>query len=498
MEISRSSGILLHPSSLPGPYGIGDFGPEAYRWIDFVAASGCAYWQILPLGPTGFGDSPYQSFSSFAGNPLFISPELLVEEELLGEEDLSEQPAFPQEKVDFAQIKRWKNEILGKAFRRFADNDAVAKDMVKFLGEESEWLSDFTLFRAIKRKHGGVAWMDWPVPLRDRNPQALKEAEQSLEEDIAYYAFGQFLFFRQWDKLRTYATEKGVTIIGDLPIYAAQDSADVWARRDLFHLDKEGKPTKVSGVPPDYFSETGQLWGNPLYRWEDHADDGFSWWLDRVKASLKMVDILRLDHFRGFADYWSVPAGETTAVNGRWEQGPGEAFFQALEAELGGLPIIAEDLGELSPAVSVLRDQFSLPGMKILQFAFVDDLEHEFLPHNYPENCVAYSGTHDNDTTRGWFDKAPDEERAFCMDYLDVKGGDIAWDFICAIWDSAAKLAIAPMQDFLNLGTEARMNYPSSAQGNWSWRMPDDTLYSSLARRIAELNTKHARLNSHL
>lgn len=495
MNIERSSGILLHPSSLPGSYGIGDFGPHAYAWVDFLADSGCSYWQVLPLGPTGFGDSPYQSFSSFAGNPMLISLDLLAAEELLSEEDLKSRPTFSEGRVDFSKVNIWKSEIIKKVYHHLSELTSRTEEFKDFCLEQAAWLEDFTLFMALKAEQGGVAWVDWPAPLRDRHPEALESASTRLAEKMQKITFTQFLFFKQWNALRAHMAARGIVVIGDLPIYVAEDSVDVWTRRELFQMDEQGAPSAVAGVPPDYFSETGQLWGNPLYRWEEHAREGYSWWQARIKASLNMVDILRLDHFRGFADYWAIPAGEVTAVNGRWEQGPGEAFFHALKAELGELPIIAEDLGELSPAVSKLREQFSLPGMKILQFAFDDDLEHEFLPHNYPENCVAYTGTHDNDTTRGWFESAPENERAFCKDYLKVDGSDIAWDFIRAIWGSAARLALAPMQDLLDLGTEARMNFPSSAQGNWAWRMKEGALSSDLSERIAKLNTAHNRSN---
>lgn len=495
MKIARSSGILLHPSSLPGRYGIGDFGPQAYRWVDFMADSGCTHWQMLPLGHTGFGDSPYQSFSSFAGNPLLISPDHLLEEGLVKESDLDNPPAFLDRRVDFAAVRKWKDQLIKKALDQLAENPELVSEFTAFCQEQADWLEDYSQFMALKMEYGGTAWTDWPQAFRDRIPNALITARESLAKKMERIAFAQFIFFKQWSALRTHMAERGIAVIGDLPIYAAQDSVDVWTRRDLFQLDETGMPSAVSGVPPDYFSETGQLWGNPLYRWEEHAGENFSWWQARIKASLKLVDSLRLDHFRGFADYWAVPAGELTAVNGRWELGPGDDFFYALKKELGELPIIAEDLGELSPAVYKLRDKFSLPGMKILQFAFDDGLEHEFLPHNYPENCVAYTGTHDNDTSRGWFKTAPRKERSFCKDYLKTNGKNIADDFIRSIWGSAAKLVIAPIQDFLELDSEARMNYPSSAQGNWAWRLEEGSLSTELAVRIADLNAESGRTN---
>lgn len=492
-QIPRSSGILLHPTSLPGPHGIGDLGPSAFEWVDFLAESGCSYWQLLPLGPTGYGDSPYQSFSSFAGNPLLISPELLAAENLLGEQDFADSPVFSEKRVDFATVNAWKSTLLKQAYQQRSANPKLTKDFINFREEEAAWLDDYVLFIALKEEQGGIAWLDWLIPLRDRQVQAIASAKKRLRQQIDIIAFGQFLFFRQWAALRAHMEERGIAVIGDLPIYVAQDSVDVWTRPELFQLNPDGNPVAVAGVPPDYFSKTGQLWGNPLYRWDVHAQENFAWWRTRVSASLKTLDFLRLDHFRGFVDYWSVPADQSTAVNGRWEQGPGKEFFHALKAELGELPIIAEDLGEVSPAVFKLRDQFSLPGMKILQFAFDDGLNHDFLPHNYPQKCVAYTGTHDNDTTQGWYKSAPENERAFCNDYLKVAGDDIAWDFIHAIWASSANLAISPMQDILSLESHARMNLPSSSQGNWAWRMQANALSSQLAGRLSQLNIANNR-----
>jgi 4-alpha-glucanotransferase len=493
-QVTRSSGILLHPSSLPSPYGIGDLGPTAFAWVDFLAEAGCSYWQLLPLGPTGFGDSPYQSFSSFAGNPLLISPDALIADKLLTHQDLLEAPVFPEDKVDFSVVNAWKSVLLTKAHQGLSANAQLNDAFANFRRQEAAWLDDYALFVAIKEEQAGVAWLDWPIPLRDREAAAITSAKARLAKQIEIIAFAQFLFFSQWVALRSHMAERGIQVIGDLPIYVAQDSVDVWTRPELFQLNTDGSPIAVAGVPPDYFSETGQLWGNPLYRWDLHAKDDFAWWRARISASLNMLDILRLDHFRGFVDYWAVPAGDSTAINGTWQQGPGESFFHALKTKFGELPIIAEDLGEISPAVFNLRDQFSLPGMKILQFAFDDGLEHDFLPHNYPQNCVAYTGTHDNDTTLGWYKSAPESERAFCDDYLKRgQGDDIAWNFIHAIWSSAANLAIAPMQDILSLDSSARMNLPSSSQGNWTWRMKTEALSPQLVNRLVQLNSSSKR-----
>ncbi|MEA3351651.1 MAG: 4-alpha-glucanotransferase, partial [Chloroflexota bacterium] len=400
MKFKRSSGILLHPTSLPGSYGIGDIGPEAHAWIDFLAAAGSSLWQVLPLGPTGYGDSPYQCFSAFAGNPYIISPEMLMSDGLLFPHEADALHSLPQGSVNFGAVIPLKLKLLEQAYKRFREGlfPQLEKDFETFTTTESNWLDDFAVFMAIKEAHDGHPWVDWPAPFRDRDPKALKEFCQSHNNDIERHALWQFLFFRQWKSLRSHARKNGVQIIGDIPIFVAHDSADVWANPDLFYLDAAGQPTVIAGVPPDYFSPTGQRWGNPLYRWDTHAQDGYSWWLDRFRAVLSLVDIVRLDHFRGFAGYWEIPAEEETAVKGRWVPGPGVDFIEAVQADLGALPIIAEDLGEITPDVIELRDRFNLPGMKILVFAFDGDADNDFLPHNYNPNCVVYTGTHDNDT----------------------------------------------------------------------------------------------------
>lgn len=493
MKFERSSGILLHPTSLPGPYGIGDLGSSAYEFVDWLAGVGCNLWQILPLGPTGYGDSPYQCFSAIAGNPYLINPDFLLHDGLLHPDDLVEKMDFQEDQVDFGRLIPWKLNLLERAFSRFrSDPRPFRSEFDHFSAENVSWLPDYALFMAIKEAHGGGAWGDWPIELRGRENTALEEAGKSLSDAIQRYTFYQFIFYRQWNALRNYARERGIKIIGDIPIFVAYDSADVWANPELFYLDDLGQPTVVAGVPPDYFSPTGQLWGNPLYRWEVHREHSYDWWLSRFRAILGQVDIVRLDHFRGFAGYWEIPGGSPTAETGRWVPGPGEDFFQKIKTELGELPIIAEDLGEITPDVIKLRDQFNLPGMKILQFGFSGP-DNAFLPHNYPETCVTYTGTHDNDTALGWYESAPNLERDFARRYLNSDGGDFAWDIIRAAWSSVAVYALAPMQDFLRLGPEARMNFPGKLGNNWCWRMAADALTDVLKGRLSELNYLYRR-----
>lgn len=496
MTFNRSSGILLHPTSLPGSYGIGDIGPQAYRFIDWLVSTGSKLWQVLPLGPTGYGDSPYQCFSAFAGNPYLISPEDLYTEGLLTQDDLNKKPAFSASHIDFGLLIPWKLELLQKAFSQFQSTPGQLQTAFDyFRAENASWLDDYSLFMALKESNGDGAWNSWPEHHKKRKKPALSKALNELAETIMRYAFYQFIFFRQWNKLRSYANERGIQIIGDIPIFVAYDSADVWSHPELFFLDKDGNPTVVAGVPPDAFSATGQLWGNPLYNWEIHKKDGYAWWLSRVRASLQTVDIIRFDHFRGFAGYYEIPANHNTAELGRWVAGPGEDLFRAVDKYLGdglnthgtGLPIIAEDLGLVTPDVIKLLEAFDLPGMKVLQFGFTGP-ENPFLPHNYIPNCVAYTGTHDNDTTRGWFELAEKPEREFAMRYLVVDGHDFAWDLIRAVWKSVAVIAITPMQDVLSLGGEARMNFPSRLGGNWSWRMDESDMREDLATKLKDLN----------
>lgn len=495
MKSNRKSGILLHPTSLPGHYGIGDLGPSAHRWVDFLGEVGCGIWQVLPLGPTGYGDSPYQCFSAFAGNPYLISPEILLEEGLLQPNDFSEIPDFLKEKVDYGKVITWKLGILDAAYSRFKKTNIkelrIAYEDFQVL--QNYWLPDFALFMALKEAYGGGSWVGWPEQLRRREAKPLEMARQNHLEQIERQKFMQFLFFRQWAALREHASDLNVHIIGDIPIFVAHDSAEVWAKPDLFYLDKKGNPTVVAGVPPDYFSKTGQLWGNPLYRWEVHEDNNFDWWIRRMQAVLHLVDIVRLDHFRGFAGYWEVQASEETAEKGRWVPGPGKKFFQAVKNALGDLPIIAEDLGVITPDVVEMREHFNLPGMRVLLFAFTGDPSEAFLPHNHVKNCVVYTGTHDNDTARGWYKRVEEDERAFYRRYLGRSGQDVAWDLIRAAWSSVSDFAIAPMQDFLDLDNQARMNYPGNPSGNWSWRMKSDALSESLIKRIKDFNFLYSR-----
>lgn len=497
MRFDRSGGIILHPTSFPGPDGIGDLGPEAFFWIDRLSESGSTLWQILPLGPTGYGDSPYQCFSAFAGNPFLVSSAVLLDEGILNLEDLADRPEFPDDRVDYGPVIGWKLSLLDRAYAHFQASASKSSQaaFASFQEKNSYWLPDFALFMAIKESQGGVSWNHWPKPLRQRSERAISRFRKENVEAILRHTFRQFLFFQQWQKVHDYAHEKGVSIIGDAPIFVAYDSADVWSNPDLFYLDDAGNPTVVAGVPPDYFSPTGQLWGNPLYRWDVHAATGYAWWIERLRATLRLVDIIRLDHFRGFAGYWEVPFGNPTAEKGRWVPGPGALFFEAIQQALSDLPIIAEDLGEITPDVVDLREQFQFPGMKILQFAFASDPCDPFLPHNYPVNCVAYTGTHDNDTTVGWYTTSgTPKEHDFARRYLARSGKDIAWDMIRAVWSSVAVFSLAPLQDFLSLDTAARMNYPGRASGNWGWRMPANTMDDSLVARIRETNYLYGRL----
>ena len=492
MKLKRAAGVLLHPTSLPGPDGIGDLGPQAYRWIDFLVDAGCALWQVLPLGPTGYGDSPYQCFSAFAGNPFLISPEALMQAGLLTDADVADRPDFPADRVDYGPVITWKLTLLDRAFANFkaAAATPLRDEFIAFQAREAAWLNDFAAFMALKEANGGVSWNNWPDAQRTRAPHVLSAAYQS--EAFQRHAFRQFLFFRQWLALRQYTNAKGLQIIGDIPIFVAYDSADAWAHPELFYMDEQGRPTVVAGVPPDYFSPTGQLWGNPLYRWSAHQQSAYAWWFDRIRATLRQVDLIRLDHFRGFAGYWAVPAGMPTAEIGEWKPGPGKDFLAALQKTLGDLPLIAEDLGLITPDVIDLRDSFNLPGMRILQFGFGGPTD-AFLPHNYVRNCAVYTGTHDNDTVRGWYKTAPKSEKQFCLKYLNTSAAKLPWAMVRAIWASVANVAVAPLQDLLGLGNEGRMNYPGREAGNWFWRMPIGALSDALRDDLLELNTLYDR-----
>jgi len=493
MKFDRSGGILFHPTSLPGPYGIGDLGPQAFRFVDWLTSTGCKLWQVLPLGPTGYGDSPYQCFSAFAGNPYLISFDGLIEDGLLTQDDFADMPDFNASRVDFGLLIPWKLDLLLKAFSRFQSaSDDLRKEFDSFFANNASWLDDYALFMSLKESNGGGAWNEWSEDLRKRKKSAMDKARTEHAESMLRYSFYQFIFFRQWTKLRAYANERGVKIIGDIPIFIAYDSADAWSNQDLFFLGEDSLPTVVAGVPPDYFSATGQLWGNPLYRWDVHKKTGYAWWLERFRSVLNLVDIVRVDHFRGFAGYWEIPFGQPTAEHGQWVTGPGSDFFNAMNKGLlqgndSELPIIAEDLGVITPDVVELRDSFNLPGMRILQFGF-SGADNPFLPHNYVSNCVAYTGTHDNDTARGWLETAPQNEREYAFRYLNTDPNRFVWDMIRSVWSSVAVYAVAPMQDALNLGTEARMNFPSKLGGNWEWRMSEKDMGEELARSLRELN----------
>ncbi len=498
MRFPRSSGILLHPTSLPGPWGIGDLGPSAYAFVDFLAAAGQSLWQVLPLGPTGYGDSPYQCFSAFAGNPLLISLDALIQRGLLSYDEAASAAAercLSPDVVHYGEVLNLKLRLLRRAFERVLAGAApdLAGDFRAFQAAQAGWLADYALFMALKDAHAGQPWNAWGPPLRDRQPEALARARQEHAATIAFQEFLQFLFFHQWSHLKAYANQQGIAIIGDAPIFVAYDSADVWANRDLFFLDASGNPTVVAGVPPDYFSATGQRWGNPLYRWREMAQDGYRWWVERMRAVFAQVDVLRLDHFRGFAAYWEVPAEEETAIKGRWVRGPGAALFTRLEAALGSLPIIAEDLGLITPDVHALRDQFDFPGMKVLQFAF-DTPENPYLPHNHVPNCVVYTGTHDNNTSVGWFQGLTEEERERVRAYLGRDGADIAWDLLRLALMSVADLVVIPFQDVLRLGAEARMNTPGLLGQNWAWRFRAEALNDGLASGLRFLTAVYDRL----
>jgi 4-alpha-glucanotransferase len=490
----RSAGILLPPTSLPGPYGIGDLGPAARAWVEALVRARQTWWQVLPLGPTGFGDSPYQSTSTFAGNPLLISPDLLVEEGLLQGADVRP-PEFPADHVDYAAVEAFKGDLLARAFTAFHGGAAahLHGPLEEFRARADGWLPDFALFLALKEAHQDRPWTDWPEALVRREPAALAEARASLGDAIARQQFVQFLFFRQWQALRRYAHDRGVRIIGDIPIFVSPDSADVWAHPELFQLDEHRRPRVVAGVPPDYFSATGQLWGNPLYDWDALKRTGYAWWLARLQATLSLVDVVRLDHFRGFEAFWEIPAGMPTAEVGRWVKAPGADFFETARRVLGGLPLIAEDLGVITPEVEALRDQLALPGMRILQFGFSDGT-NPYLPHNFERRTVVYTGTHDNDTTVGWFHALPEAERDYLHRYLPQASAEtIAWDLIRLAWASVADYALAPLQDLFSLPTEARMNMPGKAEGNWRWRYRAEMLTGELLDRLAELTEVYNR-----
>jgi 4-alpha-glucanotransferase len=495
MDFKKYAGILVHPTSFPSPYGIGDLGPGAYEFIDFMEKSGLTLWQVLPLGHTGFGDSPYQPFSSFAGQPLIISIDELRKAGLLWDEDFYDMPQWNPRFVDYGPAIEFKTTLLKKAFERYENpeisdaystNEEFRQEYETFC-QESEWLDDYALFMAGKDYHNGQPWYEWEDNLKKPTDKQKAEWMEKLSTEMNYYRFIQFLFHKQWFELKTYANEKNIKIVGDIPIFVAMDSADVWCNKKLFDLDSKGYPKTVAGVPPDYFSATGQLWGNPLYKWSEHTKTGYDWWIKRVRHQLKLADFLRIDHFRGFDQYWAIPYGEETAINGKWKKAPGVNFFTHLEATLGyNMPIIAEDLGEIDQSVIDLRDKFGLPGMKILQFGFENPEENSFLPHNFVRNCVCYTGTHDNDTTKGWYEKCYESSKDKLRRYFNTDGGDVCWTMIRACFSSVANMAIVPMQDVLQLGSESRMNTPGVAEGNWAWRFCKEDITQHLIDRLYE------------
>jgi 4-alpha-glucanotransferase len=506
MTFSRASGILLHPTSLPSKFGIGDFGDEAYKFIDFLVESKQTLWQVLPLGQTGFGDSPYQCFSAFAGNVYLISLEKLVEAGFLDKKDLLKIPNFPVDKVEFGKVIEYKLPLLKKAFENFRKSSdlKLVEAFHLFCDDNAFWLEDYALFRAIKLSQNQVSWQDWDEDLKLRKPEALEIAKLELDDEAFAQKFYQFVFFTQWNELKSYANSQSIKIIGDVPIFIALDSCDVWCNPHQFKLDEDGSPRVVAGVPPDYFSETGQLWGNPIYNWDLMRDEGFKWWVERVRFTMKTVDIVRIDHFRGFAASWEVPAGDKTAERGQWVNVPGIDLFKTLLWVFGELPILAEDLGVITPDVEELRDFFGFPGMRILQFAWGGDTKNIDLPHNYIPNSCVYTGTHDNDTTVGWFNskagkgsprdaKQIKKEKDFCLKYLRSDGTEIHWDFIRTVLASVANTAIIPMQDLLGAGNEARMNLPGSTTGNWYWRCETKDFDKQIAERLADLSELYGR-----
>lgn len=499
MRFERASGILLHPTSLPGPHEIGDFGPEAYHFVDFLQSAGQKLWQVLPLNPTGYADSPFQCFSASAGNPLLVSLDRLADAGLLSRSELHG-PQCPQENIDYEASSRFKTPLLRRAARRFLEA-ASTKDKAQFDGfvrENASWLDDFALFMAVKEALGMVAWTEWPEDIASRNPDAVNRWSKQLASAVAAHKFLQYEFFRQWQALRVYGRNRNVRIIGDVPIYVAHDSADVWVNREFFLLDQHGRPEKVAGVPPDYFSATGQLWGNPIYNWPRLRETNYAWWVERMRSALRLYDFVRIDHFRGFEAYWEVPARESTAMHGRWAKGPGRELFAVLREKLGELPVIAENLGVITPEVEAIRHEFGLPGMAILQFAFGNDPQApSFKPHNYVRELVAYTGTHDNDTVVGWWTSGGGDstrtaedvtkEHAYARAYLGFKDEPVNWVLIRGIMASVANTAITQMQDVLGLGSEARMNLPGKASGYWKWRMKPGAASKQVAARLKEL-----------
>ncbi len=495
MNFHRASGILVHPTSLPGPNGSGDLGPAAYHFVDWLVSAGQRLWQILPLGGIGPGNSPYMSSSAFAGNVLLIDLQALQQAGWLDDSALVPAQGFADARLHFDVVVPWRMERLQRAAAGFAAGATAAdrKDFHDFCAQHASWLGDYALFMALADAHGWGLWCDWSPALARRDSDALAQARARHARAITFWQFCQWCFFRQWGRLREYARGRGIRIVGDTPIFVAYQSADVWVRPELFELDHDGRPQVVAGVPPDYFSATGQRWGNPLYRWDAHREEGYAWWTERVRRTFELVDIVRIDHFRGFADYWEIPAGEPTAVVGRWMPGPGAALFQAIEAALGALPIIAEDLGLITPDVDAMRRRFGLPGMRVLQFAFGGGNDNSYLPHMHDHNTVVYGGTHDNDTSIGWWARASEAERAHACDYLHTDGHDIAWDLIRAACASVADTAIHLLQDVLELDGDSRMNLPGKESGYWEWRFAWEQVRPEHAARLKHLAALYGR-----
>lgn len=499
---ARSAGFLLHPTSLPGRFGIGDLGPSAWAFLRWAQAAGQSLWQVLPLGPTGPGDSPYGGLSAFAGNPMLISPERLVEENLLPEGALASAPSFPEDRLDSEAVRHFKDPLLRQSWQTFLQSGPadIRAEHEAFCSSSPEvaWLDDWALFAAISSRENWAGWVAWPEGLARRRPESLDAARRELAPEIAYEKYLQFLFFRQWSALHAEGKRRGIGVLGDVPIYVSHGSADVWVHPEIFTLDESGMPELVAGVPPDYFSPTGQLWGYPLYRWDRMEERGFDWWVARFAANLRLADLVRVDHFRAFAAYWAVPANEETALHGRWMPGPGLRFFDAVRAALGGLPLVAEDLGTITPDVRELLEALGIPGMKVLQFAFSDD-DHPYQPHRHVPNAVVYTGTHDNDTTRGWYRSLSGDARRRIFEYLGTSGLSIEWDLIRAAYESVAERAVVPAQDVFELGPEARMNNPAPSAGNWLWRARAEEFRPDRAarlRRLAELTGRLPARNS--
>ncbi|MHC1764535.1 MAG: 4-alpha-glucanotransferase [Verrucomicrobiia bacterium] len=494
----RASGVLLHVTSLPSRFGVGDVGPSAFKWVDQLADAGQTWWQVLPLGPTGYGHSPYQALSSFAANPLVISPDQLIEDGLLKPADANE-GSFPSSHVDFERVIPFKERLLARAWKNFksAPPAELGAAFNTFREEKGPLQDEPALFTALRARFAGKPFQEWPAGLAWRDSKALKKARRECAEAMDQFRFGQFLLLRHWTRLKEYANRRGVRLLGDLPIFVSPDSSDVWANPELFLLDNESKPRVVAGVPPDYFSADGQLWGNPVYDWEALQQTDYRWWIRRLQARLEYLDAIRIDHFRGFEAAWHVPAGAPTAATGRWVPGPGADFFDKARRALGGLPLLAEDLGIITPAVTALRDQFQLPGMRVLQFGFNGDPNNPHLPHQCGQNTVVYTGTHDNDTTRGWYDGLTDHERWHFWRYLQRPPGqppEAVWELIRLAWSSGAALAITPFQDLLGLGSAARMNVPGCADGQWRWRCSENVLNDPVWQRLSELTQTAGRL----